>query len=384
MATKYIRVHQNKFEGVYYYESKTKLFDGKPDRCFVVTFKVAGRKIWEKVGWKSKGITPQIADSFRTKRLQEIHLGAPVITAKQRQENALKRNRTIGEIFTIYFDAKGSGLKGYKTDKNRYHKHIKPLFKKQRVSDLTPLSMEDLKQSMAGKAEATKWNALELLRRAINFGSKSGLCPPLSFTIEMPNRDNERIEYLTPEETHRLFTVMQTWPNQEACRMLRLAYFTGMRKSEIFGLEDCDLDFQFNLIRLRDPKGKKSVSISMNSVAQGIIKEQRAYRDKQFPGCSHLFPGKNGTERTECSAVDRIKAAAKLPADFRIFHGLRHHYAVTLANSGQFTLDMIGDMLTHKSTAMTKRYAQFLPETMHKAGEAAVQLLSGNSNAKRA
>lgn len=375
VATKYVRAHQNKFEGVYYYESKTKLHEGKPDRCFVITFKAAGRKIWEKVGWKSKGITPQVADAFRTKRLQEIHLGAPIITAKQRQEEALKRNRSLGEIFSMYFDAKEHTLKGLKTDKNRYHKHIEPLFKKQRVSDLTPLSMEDLKQSMADKAPATQWNALELLRRVINFGAKSGLCPALPFTMEMPHRDNERVEYLTPEETERFFTVMKDWPNQEACRMLKLAYFTAMRKSEIFGLVNEDLDFQFSLIRLRDPKGRKTVSIPMNPVAREILQDQVAFRDGQFPGCPFLFPGKCGTERTECSAVDRIKTAAKLPKDFRIFHGLRHHYAVTLANSGQFTLDMIGDMLTHKSNAMTKRYAQFLPATMQKAGIAATGLL---------
>lgn len=40
---------------------------------------------------------------------------------------------------------------------------------------------------------------------------------------------------------------------------------------------------------------------------------------------------------------------------------------------------MIGDRLTHKSNAMTKRYAQFLPETMHRAGETAAALL-GNIN----
>lgn len=160
MATKYIRAHANKFEGVYFYESKTKLFDGKPDRCFVVTFKIAGRKRWEKVGWKSKGITPQVADAFRTKRLQEIQLGAPVITAAQRKEEALKRNRMIGEIADMYFEANRDGLKGYKTDKNRYEKHVKPLFSRRRVSDLTPLDMADLKNSMSDKADATVWNAL--------------------------------------------------------------------------------------------------------------------------------------------------------------------------------------------------------------------------------
>ena len=56
-------------------------------------------------------------------------------------------------------------------------------------------------------------------------------------------------------------------------------------------------------------------------------------------------------------------------------HGLRHHFAVTLANSGKFTLDVLAEMLTHKSTAMTKRYGQFLPDTLRKAGNCAMELL---------
>ena len=107
--------------------------------------------------------------------------------------------------------------------------------------------MESLKRSMAGRADATVWNALEIIRRIINFGAKSNLCPALSFTIEMPRRDNERVEYLNPEETERFLNVLKTHPNQEAARMLELAYFTAMRRGEIFKLEDKDLDFHFNL-----------------------------------------------------------------------------------------------------------------------------------------
>ena len=159
--------------------------------------------------------------------------------------------------------------------------------------------------------------------------------------------------------------------------MLKLAYFTAMRRGEIFKLQEKDLDFQFNLIRIRDPKGKKTVSIPMNSIARGIIEDQREYRDKMFPGSPFLFPGQGGGQRVDCGAVDKIKENARLPKEFRIFHGLRHHYAVTLANSGQFTIDMIGDLLTHKSTAMTKRYGQYLPETIQAAGAIAATLLSG-------
>jgi integrase len=378
MATKYIRVSPNKWEGVYYYESTSKAHNGKPDVCYVVNFKVSGRKIWEKVGWKSNGLTPQTAQQHRAKRIQEIQLGTPIITASERKAEALKRNRTIGEMSDIYFETKGHSLKGYKNDQHRYKLHIAPIFKALRVPNLTPFDMETLKRNLTGRANATVWNALELVRRIINFGAKSNLCPALSFTIEMPRRDNERVEYLNPEETERFLSILKTHANQESARMLKLAYFTAMRRGEIFKLEDRDLDFQFNLIRIRHPKGKKTVSIPMNPVAREIIETQLQCRDKRFPGSPFLFPGKGGEQRVDCGAVDKIKEAARLPKEFRIFHGLRHHYAVTLANSGQFTIDMIGDLLTHKSTAMTKRYGQYLPETFQAAGAIAATLLNGS------
>ncbi|MFT4301496.1 MAG: hypothetical protein QM579_07060 [Desulfovibrio sp.] len=183
MGTKYTRVSADRWTGVYYYESTKKMHEGKLDQCYVVSFKVNGRKIWEKVGWKSKGITPKIADEYRYRRIQEIFLGAPVLTAKDRRVDAEKRNRSIGELATLYFEGRGKDLKGYRTDLNRYQKHIAPMFQKRRVPDLKLLDMQDLKNRMGDCADATKWNALELLRRIINYGVKCGYCPSLGFTI---------------------------------------------------------------------------------------------------------------------------------------------------------------------------------------------------------
>ena len=88
-----------------------------------------------------------------------------------------------------------------------------------------------------------------------------------------------------------------------------------------------------------------------------------------------MFLGRAGAMRVDCSATKRIKEAADLPPSFRLFHGLRHHFGVTLANSGEFTLDMIGELLTHKDAKMTRRYAQFLPDTKRKAADLAATLL---------
>jgi integrase len=153
-----------------------------------------------------------------------------------------------------------------------------------------------------------------------------------------------------------------------------------MRRGEIFKLQDRDLDFRVGFITLRAPKGGKTASIPMNQVAREILEEQIHWRDEQWPESPQIFPGNGGRQRTDCNAVARIKEAADLPESFRIFHGLRHHFAVTLANSGKVPLDMIGELLTHKSMAMTKRYGQFLPGTLKKAGDLAAELLALAAN----
>lgn len=164
--------------------------------------------------------------------------------------------------------------------------------------------------------------------------------------------------------------------------MLQLAFFTAMRRGEIFKLITSDLDFDMKLIRLRDPKGKKSVSIPMNTTAEEILRKQLNWRAENFPDSDYVFPGKTGGQRVDCSAVAHIKKVAQLPKSFRPFHGLRHHFAVMMANSGNYTLDMIGTLLTHKSKDMTARYGQFLPETTFLASEKAAAILKQNIKRK--
>lgn len=61
-----------------------------------------------------------------------------------------------------------------------------------------------------------------------------------------------------------------------------------------------------------------------------------------------------------------------------MMHCIGHHFAVMMANSGQVDLRFIGEFLTHKSKAMTKRHATYLPETTRNASELAAQLIKQN------
>jgi len=73
----------------------------------------------------------------------------------------------------------------------------------------------------------------------------------------MPIKDNEVVEYLKPEEAQRFLAVLKDWPVRDVANML-LAFFTGMRRGEMFKLESNDVDFHMKLIRIRAPKGGKS------------------------------------------------------------------------------------------------------------------------------
>jgi integrase len=368
-------VNQKRWPGIYYYESLLKKINGRPDVCYYFTYKTDGLKKTEKVGWRSEGYTPQIAAELRFDRIRKARHGKSVMTQKEIRQEQKKLNRSLDELAEIYFENRGGSIDAAKFDRYRYNKHVSPLLGNKTAIEITPLDVVKIKKRMEGFADATVWGALEILRRIVNYGVKVGLSESLSFKIDMPKRDNEVVEYLEPEQLERLIKLLDSWPSQDAARMLRLAMLTGMRRGEIFKLEDRDIDFIQEIIILRKPKGKKTVSIPLSKPVAKILKDQQKWRDQNFPNSPFIFPGKNGRKRVDCSAVYRIKIKANLPKEFRIFHGLRHHFGVTLANSGKYSLDMIGKLLTHKSIEMTRRYAKYLPDTLKEASENAAKII---------
>ncbi|MFZ7126365.1 MAG: tyrosine-type recombinase/integrase [Desulfobacterales bacterium] len=368
---------------MYQYEQDIKV-NGKPEITFYITYKDGSRKIWEKVGTKSEGITPQIADDIRKERTLKARHGEEVLTAKQIKKRKLKANMPLDDIADAYFEQRGGSAQAGQFDRYRYDKHVKPIIGQRPVSSLTELDMRRIEKAMVGKAAATIWGALELVRRIANYGKRAKLCGGLTFTIKLPKRDNQVVEYLSPDQAGRLLAVLDEWSHQDVARMLKTAMFSGMRRGEIFKLQDGDIDFAASLITLRKPKGGRTVSIPLNPIVAQVFKDQlawkAAHKNEAIRSSQYLFPGRYGGKRVDSTAVERIHKKAKLPKGFRIFHGLRHHFAVTLANSGEFDLNMIGELLTHKSPEMTRRYAQYLPDSLKKAGNRAAELLNGHAS----
>jgi integrase len=387
-----------KHQGVFGYDSTTKRFNGKPDMCLYITFKVDGKKTTEKVGWISEGYTPQLAAELRAKRIRDGRHQGEIKTSRDIRAEQRKVNRTLKEIKEHYFSSsRGAAIKGKTQDLSRWDHHLNFLESKT-PKELSQFDIERIKKNMKERelSPATIDHALRLLRRVVNHGAEHRLCPRLSFKIQFPKVHNIKTEFLTPEEAARLIDTLNNWPRQDVARMVKVAMFSGLRRGELFRIKREHLDFQHGLITIAGPKGGKDVTVPMSPMVRELLEQQLSFledeedrRAKRYRNTArqappwedqgYLFPGVHGGQRVECGVIDRIKKAADLPKQFRPFHGLRHHYAVLLASSGEFNLDQIGQLLTHKSSDVTRRYAHFLPEAQQRAADRAEEIITAHT-----
>lgn len=198
--------------------------------------------------------------------------------------------------------------------------------------------------------------------------------PPLSFKIKLPKVNNTKTEDLTPEQLRRLWQAIEEEENFQAANLMRLALLTGMRRGELFRLQWEHIDTERGFIRLVDPKGGVDNTIPLSADARNVLEQHPRIGDSPY-----VFPGRNGQQRVDINKqVNRIKERAGLPKDFRALHGLRHVYASTLASCGKVDMYTLQKLLTHKSPAMTQRYAHLRDEALRSASDLAGALLRGD------
>jgi len=359
-----LKRQKTNYPGVFFIEG-TSLATGKPEKIFYIRYRKAGKMIEEKAGRQSDDVTPARAALMRAERM---HGKKP--TRQEARESAAQIKWTVDRLWQEYRIQKHDS-KGLKVDQSRYTKYLKPGLGAKEPRNIAHLDIDRLRigLSKTRKPQTVK-HVLALLDRIINFGTNKGLCPGLSFKIKLPKIHNKKTEDLTGEQLTALLDVIEQDPNIQAANFMKMALFTGMRRGELFKLQWSDVDFERGFIHLRDPKGGQDQKIPLNMAARELLESHPR------TGSPYVFPGRNGGKRVDINKqVGRIKAAAGLPKDFRALHGLRHVFASLLASSGQVDLYTLQKLLTHKSAAMTQRYAHLRDEALRRASDLAGDLL---------
>lgn len=354
-----------KHRGVYQREGDDRKYDGKPDHCFYISYKQPdGKKVWEKIGWRSEKMTAALAADIRADRMQQLRLGEAAVPVQQRRKEP---GMTFGEAWALFDKKWLPNLKNPDNERYFYNMHLAPVLKDRPLKDITPLELEDLKTSLLerGLAPASVRLIIGNVRRVYNklteWDVYSG--PKPMDRVKMPKVDNARDRFLTADEAQTLLAAVkkrsQLWHDISLASL-----HTGMRLSEVLGLRPQDVDLNNRLIHPDGKTGKRS--IPMNDILLENMQRVVAER-KDSP---LLFPSKKGTQLGADSATNSF-ARAVVDAQLNppnvdrrhkvVFHTLRHTYCSWLASAG-VPLYVIGEMVGHSSTEMTKRYSHLCPD----------------------
>jgi integrase len=252
LSTKRVRV--SKFQGVYFRESSTRRHQGKPDRCFDIAYKdLAGKLIWEKVGWLSEGYSPQIAADIRSKRVQAVRHGDEL-------PHKRKREITFGEVWEKYLEWIKSNKSRSSDDEGYYRKHLEPRFGKKALSKITPLDLETMKTEILGQGLSpgtAKHNIVlvrQIINKAISWGLWHGENPVKK--VKMPKLNNQRERFLSPDDAKLLLEELNNVSKQTHDIAL-MSLHTGMRAGEIFSLRWTDIDIPNGFINISETKDSR-------------------------------------------------------------------------------------------------------------------------------
>ena len=357
---------RTKYPGVYRRKSSSRKCNGKPDVCFDITYKLDGKKIWEKVGWASEGYSATLATQIRGDRMRSIRHGEEL--PRQRKEVPYFR-----DLAAQYLEwAKENKARAGIDDISRYKNHIAACLDEMRLNEISALQLEKLKSALfkKGLAPATVKHCLVLIRQMFNkadlWNMYHGANPIRG--VKLPKLQNERLRFLTYDEARCLLDRLKK-SSKQLHDIAVIALHCGLRNSEIFNLKGQDLDFENELINIAKTKNKKSRKAFMTKTVKIILSKY----DLKTPG-EYVFKNcKTGAKITEISKTfERTVDALGLnkgiqdPQQKVTFYTLRHTFASWLALQGE-TLLTIKELMGHKTLAMTMRYAHLIPDKKRQA-----------------
>ncbi len=139
--------------------------------------------------------------------------------------------------------------------------------------------------------------------------------------------------------------------------IIETLYSTGLRVSELVGLDWRDMDEELAMVTVRSGKGSKDRVVPIGEPALDALKAWRSAMPVAWEANGPVITNLRGTRLTTRSVemiVARRLVAAGIVTGITP-HGLRHCFATHLLDNGA-DLRSIQEMLGHASLATTQRY----------------------------
>lgn len=205
---------------------------------------------------------------------------------------------------------------------------------------------------------------LSTLRSFFRFLTREGFLKvnPI-LVVSSPKTEKHLPQFLTEDETSRLMESASR-DDERSLRdraVLETFYSTGIRISELVGLNNEDIDFISGIVKVRG-KGKKERIVP---IGEHAIRAIREYLDKRKKQSQAIFLNKSGKRITDRGVRDIIEKYIKLASLRQGIspHTLRHSFATHLLNRGA-DLRSVQELLGHANLSTTQIYTHLTTERL--------------------
>jgi tyrosine recombinase XerC len=205
---------------------------------------------------------------------------------------------------------------------------------------------------------------LSTLRSFFKFLTREGLLKanPI-LVVSSPKMEKHLPQFLTEEETSRLIesAVATDERGLRDRAILETFYSTGIRISELVGLDIQDTDFISGVIKVRG-KGKKERVVP---IGEHAVRAIRKYLDKRKKQSEAVFLNKSGkriSDRGVRNIVEKYIRLTSLKQGVSA-HTLRHSFATHLLDRGA-DLRSVQELLGHANLSTTQIYTHLTTERL--------------------
>ncbi|MEO0005478.1 MAG: tyrosine-type recombinase/integrase, partial [candidate division WOR-3 bacterium] len=149
-----------------------------------------------------------------------------------------------------------------------------------------------------------------------------------------------------------------------AAAILETIYGSGLRASELVGLNRSDIDFEQETIRVRGKGGKERILPLGRKEKEAL---QRYLPVRPNPSAEAVFQNKDGKRLTSRSVQKIVASALSRIAGVTATnpHSLRHAFATHLLERGA-DLRAVQELLGHSSLSSTQIYTHLTVERLRK------------------
>lgn len=190
-------------------------------------------------------------------------------------------------------------------------------------------------------------------------------------TVSAPKKEKKLPSFISEKEMDRLFdhiTFASDYNGRRDRLVLLILYSTGIRLSELVGLDLNSIDFHSSTLKVLGKRNKERI-VPFGAELSDALNEYLPLRAQQ-PMTEHspaLFPGKKvpRINKTDVSNIVRQYLGQVTTQRRRSPHVLRHSFATAMLNNGA-EIEVVRQLLGHESVATTEIYTHTTFEELKK------------------